>query len=122
MYFNISFKILGILLSHEQTSTVPSRSNSALPQRSSVLPQGSSVLPQGSSVLLQRSSDIPQSSSFAPESGIIRNSLKRLLNSKRIFIAYFYSQFYDFGYLSVHKYILVFFFYIFLKIKICTEF
>ena len=40
-----------ILQSHEQTSTVPSRSNSALPQRSSVLPQGSSVLPQMSSVL-----------------------------------------------------------------------
>ena len=40
-----------ILQSHEQTSTVPSQSNSALPQRSSVLPQGSSVLPQMSSVL-----------------------------------------------------------------------
>jgi len=115
MYFNISFIILGILLSHEQTSTVPSRSSSALPQRSSVLPQGSSIL-------LQRSSDIPQSSSFPPESGITKNSLKRLLNSKRIFIAYFYSQFHDFGYLSVHKYILVFFFYIFLTIKICSEF
>ena len=51
-----------ILLSQEQTSTVPSWSNSALPQRSSVLPQGGSVLPQGSSVLPQMSSVLTFSS------------------------------------------------------------
>ena len=68
LIFNSYF--LDILLSHEQPSTVPSRSNSALPQKSSVLLQGSSVLPQGSSALLQRSSDIPQSISFPAEPGI----------------------------------------------------
>ena len=61
---------LDILLSHEQPSTIPSRSNSALPQKSSVLLQESSVLPQGSSVLLQRSSDLPQGSYFPAEPGI----------------------------------------------------